>query len=37
MKVITTILMTLLLVGSVWAGAVHSNEPSLAKIVFYVS
>jgi hypothetical protein len=37
MKVFTTILMSFLLVGYIWAGAVHSNEPSLAKIVFYVS
>jgi hypothetical protein len=36
MKVITTILMTFLLVASIWAGAVLSKEPPLAKVVFYV-
>ncbi len=37
MKAITVILITFLLLGSVLLGAVHSKEPPLAKIVFYVS
>jgi hypothetical protein len=37
MRVITTILMTFLLIGSTLAGAAHSKEAPLAKIVFYVS
>jgi hypothetical protein len=36
MKAITAIPMTFLLAGSIWAGAVHSKEPPLAKAVFYV-
>jgi hypothetical protein len=36
MKVITTTFMTFLLVASIWAGAVQSKEPPLAKVVFYV-
>jgi len=36
MKFISTILMTFLLVSSIWAGAARSNEPPLATIVFYV-
>jgi hypothetical protein len=37
MRILTAILVTFLLVGSAWAGAVQSKEPPLAKIVFYVS
>jgi hypothetical protein len=37
LKVITTVLMTFLLLGSIWAGAVQSKEPPLAKVVFYVA
>jgi len=37
MRVLAAILMTFLFVGSIWAGAVHSKEPLLAEIVFYVS
>lgn len=36
MKVITTIIMTFLLLESIWLGAVQAKEPSLAKVVFYV-
>jgi hypothetical protein len=37
MRILTAILVTFLLFGSVWAGAVDSKEPLLAKVVFYVS
>jgi hypothetical protein len=37
MRVIAAIIMTFLLVGSIWAGAVQSKDQPLAKIVFYVS
>jgi len=37
MRVIAAILATFLLVGSIWAVAVHSKDQPLSKIVFYVS
>ena len=37
MKVIIAILMTIVLLGSIWAGAVQSKEQPLSKIVFYLS
>ncbi len=37
MRVIAAILMTFLLVGFIWAGAVQSKDQPLSKIVFYVS
>lgn len=37
MKILSAILVTFLLFGSVWAGAVQSKEPHLAEVVFYVS
>jgi len=37
MRVIAAILMTFLLVGSIWAGAIQSKDQPLSKIVFYVS
>ena len=36
MRILTAILVTFLLFGSIWAGLVHSKEPPLAKVVFYV-
>jgi hypothetical protein len=36
MRILTAILMTFLLVGSIGSGTVQSKEPPLAKIVFYV-
>ena len=36
MKITSTMLITFFLIGFVWTGAVHSEEPSLAKAVFYV-
>jgi hypothetical protein len=37
MRILTAILVIFLLFGSVWAGAVQSQEPHLAEVVFYVS
>ena len=37
MKILPAILVTFLLVGSVWTGALQSKEPPLVKAVFYVS
>jgi len=37
MKILTATLITFFLVGFAGAGVVQSKEPSLGKIVFYVS
>jgi hypothetical protein len=37
MRILTATLVSFLLAGSLWAGAVKSKEPPLAKVVFYVS
>ncbi len=36
MRILTATLVTFLLGYCIWAGAVQSKEPPLAKIVFYV-
>jgi hypothetical protein len=36
MKITTTILITCFVIGFISTGAVQSEEPSLAKAVFYV-
>jgi hypothetical protein len=36
MKITSTMIITFFLIGFVWTGAVQSEEPSLAKAVFYV-
>jgi hypothetical protein len=37
MRMLTATFVTFLLFGSVWAGAVQSQEPHLTEVVFYVS
>jgi hypothetical protein len=36
MRFLTALFISFLLVGSLWAGAVTSKDPPLAKVVFYV-
>ena len=37
MRILSALLVMFLLFGSIWAGKVHSVEPRLAEVVFYVS
>jgi hypothetical protein len=37
MRILSALLVTFLLYGSMWAPVVHAKEPHLAEAVFYVS